>query len=201
MSGIKLYSFTLSGNSHKIRHFLSILGLEYESKLLDAHHNEHKSAAFLAINPLGQVPVLIDNGDVICDSNAILVYLAEKYDTHNQWYPVDAKSRAEVQKFLSMSAGEVLNGPNLYRGIKHIGKSGDLELTYDKTINFFAYLNAQLGEQAYLIGEVPTIADIALYTYPKLAVKAGINLSDFPYIAAWFARIESGEFFISEPEK
>ncbi|KZW99222.1 hypothetical protein JL49_18540 [Pseudoalteromonas luteoviolacea] len=201
MSGIKLYSFTLSGNSHKIRHFLSILGLEYESNLLDVHHKEHKSAAFLAINPLGQVPVLIDNGDVICDSNAILVYLAEKYDISGQWYPVGARSRAEVHKFLSMSAGEVLNGPNLYRGIKHIGKSGDLELAYDKTINFFAYLNSQLSEQAYLIGETPTIADIALYTYPKLAVKAGVSLSDFPYIAAWFARIESGEYFVTEPEK
>ncbi|KZN29798.1 hypothetical protein N474_16600 [Pseudoalteromonas luteoviolacea CPMOR-2] len=201
MSGIKLYSFKLSGNSHKIRHFLSILGLEYELILLDPHLKEHKSAEFLAINPLGQVPVLIDCDDVYCDSNAILVYLAEKYDMSGQWYPQGAKLRSEVQKFLSLSAGEVLNGPNLYRGIKHIGKPGDLELTYDKTINFFTYLNNHLSEKVYLLGEAPTIADIALYTYPKLAVKAGINLTDFPFIAAWFERIELGQHFVIEPEK
>ncbi|MBQ4811660.1 hypothetical protein A7985_12345 [Pseudoalteromonas luteoviolacea] len=201
MSGITLYSFTLSGNSHKIRHFLSILGLEYESKLLDAHQKEHKSAEFMALNPLGQVPVLIDNDAVICDSNAILVYLAEHYDKTGCWYPAGAKLRAEVQKFLSMSAGEVLNGPNLYRGIKHIGKPGDLELAYDRTINFFTYLNNLLSDRRYVVGDAPTIADIALYTYPKLAAKAGVSLSDFPSISAWFARIESGKHFVVEPEK
>ncbi|KZN69770.1 glutathione S-transferase family protein [Pseudoalteromonas luteoviolacea] len=201
MSDITLYSFTLSGNSHKIRHFLSILGLDYESKLLDVHQKEHKSTEFMALNPLGQVPVLIDNDVVICDSNAILVYLAEQYDKTGRWYPTGAKLRAEIQKFLSMSAGEVLNGPNLYRGIKHIGKPGDLESTYDRTINFFTYLNNFLSDKRYLAAEEPTIADIALYTYPKLAVKAGVSLSDFPFISAWFERIESGKYFVAEPEK
>ncbi|ESP94345.1 MULTISPECIES: glutathione S-transferase family protein [Pseudoalteromonas] len=201
MSGITLYSFSRSGNSHKIRHFLSILGIEYELKLLDPHTQEHKSDHFLALNPLGQVPVLVDGDAVICDSNAILVYLAEKYDEDKTWYPQNALLRAEIQKFLSMSAGEVLNGPNLYRGIKVIGKPGDLEQTYDKTIHFFTYLDKHLNDRNYLLGTKPSIADIALYTYPKLAVKSGINLSDFGNIADWFARIESGLHYVSAPEK
>ncbi|MDK1288182.1 glutathione S-transferase family protein [Pseudoalteromonas umbrosa] len=201
MSGITLYSFSLSGNGHKIRHFLSILGLKYELKLLDPHMKEHKRESFVALNPLGQVPVLVDGDAVICDSNAILVYLAQKYDTNNTWYPEDALLRAEVQKFLSMSAGEVLNGPNLYRGIKVIGKPGDLEQTYDKTISFFVYLDKHLSDRDYLLGAKPSIADIALYTYPKLAVKAGVNLSDFPHIVSWFARIESAPKFVKEPEQ
>ncbi|KZN44603.1 glutathione S-transferase family protein [Pseudoalteromonas luteoviolacea] len=201
MSGITLYSFSLSGNGHKIRHFLSILGLPYELKLLDPHTQEHKREEFVALNPLGQVPVLVDGDAVICDSNAILVYLAQKYDADNTWYPEEVLLRAEVQKFLSMSAGEVLSGPNLYRGIKVIGKPGDLEQTYDKTICFFVYLDKHLSDRDYLLGAKPSIADIALYTYPKLAVKAGVNLSDFPHIANWFARIESGLSYVDAPEK
>jgi glutathione S-transferase len=201
MSGITLYSFSLSGNGHKIKHFLSILGLQYELILLDPHTQAHKSEGFLALNPLGQVPVLVDDDAVICDSHAILVYLAQKYDADNTWYPEDVLLRAEVQKFLSMSAGEVCNGPHLYRDIKVIGKPGDLEQIYDRTINFFVYLEKHLSDRDYLLGVKPSIADIALYTYPKLAVKAGVNLSDFPHIVNWFARIENGLSYVSEPEK
>ncbi|MCF6441402.1 hypothetical protein L1077_18355 [Pseudoalteromonas luteoviolacea] len=88
-----------------------------------------------------------------------------------KWYSEGVLLRAEIQKFLSMLAGEVLNGPNLYRGIKVIGKPDDLEQTYDKTINFFVYLDKHLGDRDYLLGTKHSRH--CLVYVPKTGCKSG----------------------------
>ncbi|MEQ1667935.1 MAG: glutathione S-transferase N-terminal domain-containing protein, partial [Sulfuriferula sp.] len=80
-----LYEFPLSGNCHKVRLMLSLLGLPYRSVVLNREQREQKSAAFLAINPYGQVPVLQDGELVLRDSQAILVYLAQQYGGAHWW--------------------------------------------------------------------------------------------------------------------
>ena len=78
---LKLYDYELSGNCFKIRWFLNILGIEYESVAVEFYPSkEHKSAWFKEINPLGQLPVIDDNGFRLRDAQAILVYIATKYD-------------------------------------------------------------------------------------------------------------------------
>ena len=77
---MKLYEHPESGNSHKVRLLLSFLGLEYESVIVDLMTDEQHQAPFLAVNPRGEVPVLVDNELVLRDSMAILVYLATQYD-------------------------------------------------------------------------------------------------------------------------
>ena len=77
---IKLYRHALSGHSHRVEMFLSLLDLDYSLIDVDLMNGEHKTEQFLKLNPFGQVPVLDDDGVIIFDSNAILVYLAEKYD-------------------------------------------------------------------------------------------------------------------------
>ncbi len=85
---ITLYDYELSGNCYKIRLLMSILGLDYTVVPVDFYPGrEHKSDWFLAINPLGQLPVIDDDGLVLRDAQAILVYLAAKYDAGNSWYP------------------------------------------------------------------------------------------------------------------
>ena len=85
---IKLYDFELSGNCYKVRLLMDILGVPYERTALDFYPGrEHKSPWFLKINPLGQIPVIDDNGFILRDAQAILVYLASSYDSSNQWYP------------------------------------------------------------------------------------------------------------------
>lgn len=76
---ITLYEFALSGNCHKIRLMLSLLGLDYQSMAVNSSKQQQKSADFLAMNPFGQVPVLTDEDVIVRDSQAILVYLAKKY--------------------------------------------------------------------------------------------------------------------------
>ena len=103
---MKLYDYVLSGNCYKIRLLLTFLGQEYEPQPVDFFPGkEHKSDAFLKINPLGQLPVLEDEGQVICDAQAILVYLAENYDDAGDWWPKDALTRGKIAQWLAFADG------------------------------------------------------------------------------------------------
>ena len=90
--GLYLYDYILSGNCYKVRLFLSFLKLEHELIPIDFFPGfEHKQTEFLELNPLGQIPLLMDDGFVLPDAQAILVYLAAKYDSTEAWYPKDPK--------------------------------------------------------------------------------------------------------------
>ncbi len=80
---MKLYHFELSGNCHKVRLMLSLLGVEYEQILLDFATKEHKSPKYMKLNPFGQLPILVDGDIVVRDSHAILIYLAQRYGNEN----------------------------------------------------------------------------------------------------------------------
>lgn len=82
---VRLYRHPLSGHSHRVELFLSLLGVPFELVEVDLTKGAHKEPAFLALNPLGQVPVLEDGDLVLADSNAILVYLALSYDRARRW--------------------------------------------------------------------------------------------------------------------
>ena len=95
---LTLYDFELSGNCYKLRLLMAILGLRYETVPVDFYPGRaHKSEAFLKLNPLGQLPVLVDDGLVLCDSQAILVHLARKYEATRLWYPADPAILAEIE--------------------------------------------------------------------------------------------------------
>ena len=86
---ITLYDYVLSANCYKVRLLLAQLGLEFESVAVDFHPGrEHKQPAFRDLNPMGHIPVLVDDGFVIRDAHAILVYLAARHDPTGSWYPV-----------------------------------------------------------------------------------------------------------------
>src|SRR5450755_2080525 len=93
---LKLHRFRLSGHSHRAELFLALLGLPVELVDVDLSAGAHKRPEFLALNSLGQVPVLEDAGRLIPDSNAILVYLAERYDTAHRYWRSDPEQRAQV---------------------------------------------------------------------------------------------------------
>ena len=113
MSKPKLYRHALSGHSHRVELFLSILNLEAELIDVDLLSGAHKQPEFLSMNRFGQVPVLEDGDAILSDSNAILVYLAKKYDPTDTWLPTDAITAAQVQRFLTVAAGQVSSGPRL----------------------------------------------------------------------------------------
>ena len=102
---ITLYDYELSGNCYKLRLMMSLLGVEYRKHPVDFYPGlEHKSDWFLELNPLGQLPVLVDGELVLRDAQAILVYLASRYDGTKQWYPVDEPARlGEVSQWLAFA--------------------------------------------------------------------------------------------------
>ncbi|MGO4834144.1 glutathione S-transferase family protein, partial [Rhizobiaceae sp. 2RAB30] len=104
---IKLYDFELSGNCYKLRLMLGILGVSYDIHPVDFYPGrEHKSDWFLKLNPLGQLPVIDDDGLILRDAQAILVYLASKYDPSGQWYPRDKPALlGEIGQWLAFADG------------------------------------------------------------------------------------------------
>src|ERR1700755_1649295 len=110
-----LYGHPLSGNAHKVRLLLAQLALAYEERTVDLAAAEHRQPAFLALNPRGQVPVLVDGEVAIHDAQAILVYLARAYDPRNRWLPGDPAGAARVIGWLAFAANEIQNGPHAVR--------------------------------------------------------------------------------------
>ncbi|MDU6136334.1 glutathione S-transferase family protein, partial [Bradyrhizobium sp.] len=97
MTQRRLYHFALSGHAHRARLMLHLLGLDCDYVEVDLSGGAQKRPDFLALNPFGQVPVLVEGDAVIPDSNAILVYLARRYDESGRWLPRDPLGQAQVQ--------------------------------------------------------------------------------------------------------
>ncbi|MEL7400583.1 MAG: glutathione S-transferase, partial [Pseudomonadota bacterium] len=156
-----------------------------------------KSPEFLKKNPLGQVPVLEDGDTVIADSNAILVYLATKYDPARRWLPSDSALNAQVQRYLSIAAGPVANGPAAARLITLFGADLSEEKTSQIAHSFFAVLDDALSRKDWLVAGHPTIADVANYAYIAHAPEGNVSLENYPNIRNWLARVEALDGFVA----
>ena len=196
MNDIVLYRNPLSGHAHRVELFLSLLGLPRTLVDVDLRAGAHKKPEFLRKNPFGQVPVIEDGSVTLADSNAILVYLAGRYDKLGTWYPRDALASARVQQWLSVAAGQLAAGPATARGIKVFGFPLDHARAVAVAGQLFVVLNQELAAQAFLTGAVPTIADVAMYTYTALAPEGGVSLEPYGNIRAWLARIEALPGFV-----
>ncbi|TWT02642.1 glutathione S-transferase family protein [Reyranella sp. CPCC 100927] len=194
---IRLYRHPLSGHAHRVELFLSLLGLPYALADVDLKGGEHKSAPFLAKNPFGQVPVIEDGDVIVADSNAILVYLATRYDTAGRWLPRDAVAAAAVQRWLSAAAGPLAFGPAAARLVTVFGAPLDHERAKSIAAALFAVLESHLAARAFVTGATPTIADLALYSYTAHAPEGGVSLQPYPHIRDWLARIEALPGFVA----
>ncbi|WPO47499.1 glutathione S-transferase [Pseudomonas sp. S1Bt23] len=198
MHPIKLYNFPRSGHAHRVELMLSLLGLPFESIIVDLAKGEHKQADFLALNPFGQVPVIDDQGVVLADSNAILVYLAQKYG-QGRWLPSDPVGAARVQRWLSVAAGPIAFGPAVARLITVFGAQSNAEEAIDRSHALLKVVEQELTASPYLAGSEPTIADIAGYSYIAHAPEGNVSLADYPQVRAWLAGIEALPGFVGMP--
>lgn len=189
-SPIKLYRSIISGHAHRAELFLSLLGLPYTAIDIDLRAGQQRGAEFLKLNPFGQVPVIDDDGVVVADSNAILVYLATKYGDES-WLPRDAVGAARVQRWLSVAAGDIAFGPATARMGMRFGIPVDMEGAARRAGRLFSIMEGELQERPWLCGAQPTIADVAGYSYIARAPEGGISLQPYPALRAWLARIEA----------
>lgn len=198
MNPIKLYHFPLSGHAHRVQLMLSLLELPVEVVFVDLAKGAHKQADFLALNPFGQVPVIDDDGVVLADSNAILVYLAQKYGK-GRWLPTDPLGAAQVQRWLSAAAGPIHSGPATARLITVFGAPYNAKDVIARSHSLLKVIDQELSNRAYLAGDTPTIADVAGYSYIAHAPEGNVSLADYVHVRAWLARIEALPGFVGMP--
>ncbi|BAN52960.1 MULTISPECIES: glutathione S-transferase family protein [Pseudomonas] len=195
---IKLYNFPKSGHAHRIELMLSLLNLPTELVFVDLAKGAHKQPDFLALNPFGQVPVIDDNGTVIADSNAILVYLAKKYD-NGTWLPEEPAAAARVQRWLSVAAGPLAFGPAAARLVTVFGAAFNTDEVIARAHTLLKVIDAELAKAPFLAGSTPTIADIANYSYIAHAPEGNVSLEPYANVRSWLARIESLPGFVAMP--
>ncbi|MCJ2127607.1 glutathione S-transferase family protein [Methylobacterium sp. E-045] len=195
---MKLFHTALSGHAHRARLFLSLVGARYEIVEVDLAAGAHRTPDFLALNPFGQVPVLVDGDVVVPDSNAILVYVAKTLG-RTDWLPEEACGAARVQRWLSVAAGPIAFGPAAARLVTVFGAPFDAGEVIARAHQILGRIEAELGGRAWIAADHPTIADVALYSYVAAAPEGNVDLAPYAAIRAWLGRIEALPGFVALP--
>ena len=188
---MKLYWHSMSGHAHRAQLFLSLIGAKFDLIEVDLAKGAHKAPDFLKLNSFGQVPVLDDDGLIVNDSNAILIYLAKKFGK-TEWLPEDAKGAADVQRWLSVAAGQIAFGPAAARLVTVFKAPFNADEVIRRAHAILALIEAELGGKDWIAGGAhPTIADVALYSYIARAPEGNVDLSQYPAMLGWLNRVET----------
>lgn len=190
---LQLYRMPVSGHCHRVELMLSLLGLPHQLINVDLQRGEHRSPQHLALNPLGQVPVLVDGGTALSDSNGILVYLVQRYAPGSAWMPQDALGQAQLQRWFSLAAGFLVPGVATPRYATLAGRAvNDREGALATGKRLLHYMESELQGRAWLLGgDQPSLADIAMVSYTSQAHIAGLPMATYPRIGAWVARLQA----------
>lgn len=187
---MKLHYYPPSGHSHRARLFLSLVGATIEIVPVDFKTGQHKTPDFLKLNSFGELPVLDDDGVIVADSNAILVYVAKKLDK-TDWLPEDPKGAAAVQRWLSVAAGQIAYGPAAARLVTLFSASFNADEVITRAHAILELIEVELKGRQWIAADRPTIADVALYSYISAAPEGNVDLSGYAEINAWLERIEA----------
>jgi glutathione S-transferase len=192
---MKLYYHPLSGHAHRAHLFLSLIGIQHELVPVDLAAGAHKRPEFLKLNRFGQVPVLEDDGAIVSDSNAILVYLAKKY-RRSDWLPETPEGAASVQRWLSVAAGQIAFGPAAARLVTVFGARFNAEEVIGRAHAVLKVIEDELANRPWIAAPQPTIADVALYSYIARAPEGNVDLSPYRNVEAWLGRLEALPGFV-----
>lgn len=193
---ITLYDAPLSGNAHKVRMALALLGVAHQSVVADAERRQ--TPEFRAINPMAQVPVLVDGDVVLRDSQAILAYLAARYRP-GDWDGATPEERGRIGVWLAHAANEILNGPGFLRLGRLFGVAVDAGRAGAVADRILPVVEQHLATRDWLVGGRLTIADLAASPYLALARDGGVDLDRWPAIRGWTDRIAALPGFPAMP--
>ncbi len=194
---ITLYDYALSGNCYKVRLALNILQVPFTARAMDFHPaREHKSDWFLQLNPLGQLPVIDDDGLVLREAQAILVYLASRYDASGHWYPrQDAATLGRISQWLGFAqdltatAGAARLHDTLLQDAD-IGRCRAAAHALLRILDEHLWFAEQAGGNWLCTAERPSIADLACFPYVMLSEEGGISRLAYPAIRRWGDRVK-----------
>jgi glutathione S-transferase len=187
---MKLYSSPLSPNCRKVHALVKNLGLQIEVETVNLREGAHKQPAYLAINPNGKVPTLVDGNRKIWESNVILAYLAGKQDT-TLWPKSD--DRYEIMKWMSWESchfapavakilGQVIFAP--MRGAKP--DQTIIQQGIEEFRRYAAVANGQLEGMKFLTGDKVTIADFAVAVWLGYEKICGLPVTEYPKLSRWW---------------
>lgn len=197
---LTLYDYLPSQNAWKVRQLLQHLQRPYRTQRVSLFEGEGRREDYRAISPTGTVPAIrLDDGRVLAESNAILMFLAEG----TPYLPDDAYGRAKVWQWLSFEQERVESQIGALRHWTLTGKLARrpealVEMKRKAGLQALAILDAELATRGFIAGDRYSIADIALFAYASRAEEAGLSLQPYPHFRAWVARIETQPGFLAE---
>ncbi|MBK8173023.1 MAG: glutathione S-transferase N-terminal domain-containing protein [Sandaracinaceae bacterium] len=182
-------------NGQKISIALEEFGLRYTTHFVNLGKGDQKSAAYVALNPNGRIPTIVDNDPydggaplAVFESGAILQYLGDKT---GKLFPIEARARAEVTGWLMWQMGAV--GPMIGQA-EHFAHHAPEKIPYaieryqNETKRLVAILDSRFSHREFVTNEL-SIADIALYPWALALSKAGVELDNFGYVRSWLSKL------------
>ena len=192
MARLKIYGSDISGNCLKVKWTADLLGLAYDWIETDILKGETRTPEFLKMSPAGQIPVVVlEDGRVLDQSCAIMLYLAER--SESSLIPSDPYEKAQMLAWLFWEQNFHEASIAVRRFRKAIAKQADNEIDPSLLTRgnaSLARMNDYLTENAFFGGEQLDLADIALVAYTRMAGDGGFVLKDYPEVQAWIGRME-----------
>lgn len=188
---MKIYADPRSVNCRKVLAGFELLGAPYELVHVDFLKGEQKSDAYMALNPNATMPALTDGDFVLWESNAILQYAADKVG-NEAVYPRDLQTRADINRWLLWESSSWF--PNCYVFLHEncvkplLGGQADPAVLKEQTVRFHklaGMLDQRLAGRQWIVGDGPTIADLALAAPMHLHAWQKLPLGDHPNLKRW----------------
>ncbi len=188
-----LYDNPVSGNCHKVRLILGLLGVEYERREMSVVDYSERVEVLGGLSPTLNVPtVVLEDGRPLAESNAILWYFADG----TEYLPDDPYERAQILQWMFFEQYKHEPGIAVPRFWDTIATDDltppmDLDLRRASGREALKVMERHLREREYFVGERFTVADITLYAYTHVAHEAGFDLEPLPQVRAWIERVEA----------
>ena len=188
---IRLYDFLPSGNGYKVRLLLHQLGIPYELVEMDITNGETRTAEFLAKNPNGRIPLVeLDDGRLLAESGAILVYFADG----TPYFPDDGWQRAQVLQWMffeQYSHEPYIAVARAWLHVFGMDEERKRQLPQKQKLGYdaLAVMERHLTDREFFVGERYSIADVALYAYTHVADEGGFDLAPYPAVREWLERV------------
>jgi glutathione S-transferase len=195
---MKLYGFPASPNTWKVRAVAAHLALPLEEEFVDLSKGAQRTPEYLALNPTGRTPVLVDGDFILWESNAIMQYLASR--AASQLWPDDPRTRADIMRWQSWQ-------------LAHWSKEGCEPLIFERLVKSFLslgpadpavlakgteafhrearVLDAHLARRSFLVGDGPTLADFSVSAPLFYAKEAELPLAPYAHVRDWFGRVSA----------
>jgi glutathione S-transferase len=191
MAEYELTCFNISGNAYKAALMLTLTGCDWQPRLVDYFHGETRGEDYRAFNVMGEAPVLFHGDMVLSQSGVILDYLAE---VTGKFGPETPAERREIWRWILFDNHKFTSYTATLRFMRAIAKTGETPVTefLDKrSRGAWDVANRHLSTRDFMLGDRPTIADLSLSGYVFYDGEIGIDIADYPALAAWRERLRA----------